>query len=1082
MLPINFFLGFMSIWSLEISALILFATCLCWILRKKPGNVHAAIWVTTLILAWVVPFAPWIVPSSMKLVIKNPQIERVQIVPGAIHSKSYRPKSNSDSIQREERSTSPENRHAAASYSIPSAPRIPTTSKNPFKSTMEWIKTGLACLWFLGVLYFFLRWIRLRNHLRRILRYAEEIDESSTHAMVERVRQLLFLEGPIQVITADAVIAPFVMGLKYPILFLPSYVVKTWNPREIQAVIGHELGHLRRYDLYVHAAMQILRALFWFWPPVWWMQRELHRAQDAACDECAAVVLGSGLEFGEALTRLAQHCLIQDYAFPALGMIHSQHALIKRLENIMSQKMVRLTRVSLRYKVALFLVSFLLAGISGLFTQAVVSQTMDLKFLANYPDSTVEGFTYASPYYVVITREKGERFATYYNWNNGEWAKVQQIKQSIPCGTESPTQTTANDRYTYFLYQTSIGEVKGWAIDHQDLDRSLSANFNLPADGVFQSARVSGDSLYALIQFSKEKTGTNGIVHYRGQYIYRLTLAEDGSSVAYKMFYIPPQLSVYAFDLYGDSIAMVANYGGMEGYTKFGLMFGRMGDNAQLEVEEQRWFEGALQPGIYRYPNQFYVLGTTMIVNFKVTDTSGDSRYSEIYYIDWAQRDNPITRQIIPVASGNNLSTMWISHDPSTIGIIVSLTNPSSSSEYGMYLDLYQMVDGTYQKKSTIPHLPSQYGEIGKNTFYYETDGVYYFFDCNDITNPKAYSIPISPSASITAVAANQKYVYFTAFKNGQTKLISLDTAIPSDLRTTNEQVLSLDDSVNLAAHDSLLVAYLKKGTDRIEIFQLDSTGALGEKITAPQFPTEEGKRQLLKLLWNQTVFIALCWYRDPTQSNSHEVDAYIFVRTDTGIGSMIAKVRLMDYAMYIEGATVLNGDYLFMVTSESYIDDQSSSSKTRTNLHIYSFVDPQRPELILDYELKHPFFIMPGLGSLSANERYLCLSDALDPSLLIDIRDVMNPKEYAVESYQNVINTYWFNDLLVLKLPDSIVFCRIQEDGTLQEIGRQDVFKQTVKLSFTPNRMFVSREEDGLDIYQIQISDLTSIPNWKSY
>ena len=348
--------------SIKITVLIFMAGMVCWMLRRKPGSVHAAVWTTTLILIWVMPFTSYVMPSYSIL-----SKSRTVIVGFNAKNLPLRQVKNLNQktpfFEPGKMINSPKELLREMGVEVPAAGFV---QEKPSGNISSQIPYWLVAGWILGIGISFVRWIRSMNQVRGILSNSLPLKEPYTLALIERTRQIFFIHETIEVRTAPVDFAPFLLRLRTPVIFIPEFMIQQWPERDRLAVIAHELAHVLRHDLLAHHSMRMLRVLFWFLPPIWWMQRELHRAQDTACDECAAVVLGSGVEFGKALTQLADYCLITNPVYPALGILHAKPSLIQRLENIMNTQLTKLSRLSFTFKFSLTVVSICIILLSGL--------------------------------------------------------------------------------------------------------------------------------------------------------------------------------------------------------------------------------------------------------------------------------------------------------------------------------------------------------------------------------------------------------------------------------------------------------------------------------------------------------------------------------------------------------------------------------------------------------------------------------------------------------------------------------------------------------------------------------------------
>jgi bla regulator protein blaR1 len=106
-----------------------------------------------------------------------------------------------------------------------------------------------------------------------------------------RVRTALRAGTPIELpIPVPALITPGaeepgIVGFLRPVLVLPAQFLEHLNPRQIGAILTHELCHVRRRDNFFAAVHMVVEAIFWFNPLVWWVGSRMVEERELACDE-----------------------------------------------------------------------------------------------------------------------------------------------------------------------------------------------------------------------------------------------------------------------------------------------------------------------------------------------------------------------------------------------------------------------------------------------------------------------------------------------------------------------------------------------------------------------------------------------------------------------------------------------------------------------------------------------------------------------------------------------------------------------------------------------------------------------------
>jgi bla regulator protein BlaR1 len=139
----------------------------------------------------------------------------------------------------------------------------------PARGPLSWVPVATGVVWGIGFLAISLArwrsWFRIRATLR-----------ASTP-----------IELPISVpaFIAPGAEEPGVVGFLRPVLVLPTQLLEHLNLRQLDAVLTHELCHVRRRDNLFAAIHMIVEAIFWFHPLVWWIGSRLVEERELACDE-----------------------------------------------------------------------------------------------------------------------------------------------------------------------------------------------------------------------------------------------------------------------------------------------------------------------------------------------------------------------------------------------------------------------------------------------------------------------------------------------------------------------------------------------------------------------------------------------------------------------------------------------------------------------------------------------------------------------------------------------------------------------------------------------------------------------------
>jgi beta-lactamase regulating signal transducer with metallopeptidase domain len=167
---------------------------------------------------------------------------------------------------------------------------------------MPWIDG----IWLAGVCFLALRaaggWWRLRS-LRRNAQVA--IPEPVQRSFTKVGGQLRLLQ-PVVLRISREVISPMAMGIWSTTVIVPLSVAMSLPAAQLEAVLAHELAHIRRRDYFCNLLQTAIECLFFFHPAVWWMSRRTRELREVCCDEIAARTCADPGIYAEALLQMEE--------------------------------------------------------------------------------------------------------------------------------------------------------------------------------------------------------------------------------------------------------------------------------------------------------------------------------------------------------------------------------------------------------------------------------------------------------------------------------------------------------------------------------------------------------------------------------------------------------------------------------------------------------------------------------------------------------------------------------------------------------------------------------------------------------
>lgn len=125
-------------------------------------------------------------------------------------------------------------------------------------------------------------------------------------ARCERLVAIVGIARPVRFLQSTAVSVPAVVGWLKPVILLPLSAVTGFTPAQLDAVIMHELGHIRRLDALANLLQIAVETTLFYHPAVWWLSRRIRIERENCCDDIAVALSGDAVGYARALTVLEE--------------------------------------------------------------------------------------------------------------------------------------------------------------------------------------------------------------------------------------------------------------------------------------------------------------------------------------------------------------------------------------------------------------------------------------------------------------------------------------------------------------------------------------------------------------------------------------------------------------------------------------------------------------------------------------------------------------------------------------------------------------------------------------------------------
>lgn len=162
----------------------------------------------------------------------------------------------------------------------------------------------LVFVWLAGVLILS---IRLAGGWRRAQRLRTRAAKPLPQAWQDRLARLarkISVSRSVSVYESALVEVPTVIGWLRPVILVPASALIGLSPWHLEALLAHELAHVRRHDYLVNLLQTATEILLFYHPAVWWVSGQMRAERENDCDDLAVAATGDALVYARALAEI----------------------------------------------------------------------------------------------------------------------------------------------------------------------------------------------------------------------------------------------------------------------------------------------------------------------------------------------------------------------------------------------------------------------------------------------------------------------------------------------------------------------------------------------------------------------------------------------------------------------------------------------------------------------------------------------------------------------------------------------------------------------------------------------------------
>ena len=203
-----------------------------------------------------------------------------------------------------------------------------------YTSTFAW-RPFLVGAWLIGVLMLSLSWVSSLIGVHRLRSKGLGTENDSLQTMFSSLLVELGISQQVRLLLTIHVDQPMVIGWLKPVVLVPLSVATSLPPDQVEAILAHELAHVRRQDYLVLVLQSVMEILFFYHPAVWWVSHQMRTEREYCCDDLVTKALDNDLVYVSALANLDT----QRAGRLALGA--NDGSLVDRVRRIVDRKVGR---------------------------------------------------------------------------------------------------------------------------------------------------------------------------------------------------------------------------------------------------------------------------------------------------------------------------------------------------------------------------------------------------------------------------------------------------------------------------------------------------------------------------------------------------------------------------------------------------------------------------------------------------------------------------------------------------------------------------------------------------------------------
>lgn len=187
--------------------------------------------------------------------------------------------------------------------------------------------------WIIGSLLFFLKFSAAYIYLKKLVKKATSVDKPILKQL-KRIKSKFNIHRNINIKESIAISTPMVIGYIKPVVLFPLGMINSLTTDEVNAILAHELAHIKRHDYLINLFQMILEVVFYYNPGIWYISSKVRMERENCCDDMAVSYTKNQITYARTLVKLQE--MKMKNIEPAMAFAGGKNSFSKRVLRLLN--------------------------------------------------------------------------------------------------------------------------------------------------------------------------------------------------------------------------------------------------------------------------------------------------------------------------------------------------------------------------------------------------------------------------------------------------------------------------------------------------------------------------------------------------------------------------------------------------------------------------------------------------------------------------------------------------------------------------------------------------------------------------